>query len=41
MNKSSLGMIILNLEKLLKTDAHYSTDLVSLDFKSESLNRFL
>ena len=29
------------IEKLLKTDTHYSTDLVTLDFKSESLNKYL
>ena len=28
-------------DKFLKTDSHYSGDLVSLDFKSESLNKFL
>ena len=29
------------LEKVLRSDGHYAGDLVSLDFKSESLNKFL
>jgi len=30
-----------NLEKMLKAEGHYAGDLVSLDFKSESLQSFL
>ncbi len=33
--------ILSHLEKILKTGSHYSGDLVSLDFKSESLHSFL
>lgn len=41
MNKSSLGNNSIYSDKLLKADGHYAGDLVSLDFKSESLQKFL
>ena len=41
MQKSSLGNKTPYLEKLLKSDGHYAGDLVSLDFKSDSLHDFL
>ena len=41
MNKSSLGKSDHNTDKLLKADGHYAGDLVSLHFKSESLQKFL
>jgi hypothetical protein len=41
MIKSSLGKQSNDLDKILKADGHYAGDLVSLDFKSESLHKFL
>lgn len=35
------GWVLHYAEKLLKAEGHYAGDLVSLDFKSESLHSFL
>lgn len=36
-----LGVSESSSEKMLKTQGHFTADLVSLDFKSESLQKFL
>lgn len=33
--------MLLDLDKILQADSHYAGDLVSLDFKSDSLQKFL